>query len=180
MLKVCGTWVRVDIRDTAMPPKVTSDTAERRKSARHVSDEAPKSWDEKQRERGRLARLAMLERDNHHTDNTHMMKVQNLADDEIVGGADAKKKKRKVSLTERTRSRTLDQAMADGAADMITEFGVSYHDIVSPPAPAHAKGKRLCSICGFDAPYTCRITGMLLCSKACFRAHDQTRLKGVR
>lgn len=169
-----------DIRDTAMPPKVTSDTAERRKSARHVSDEAPKSWDEKQRERGRLARLAMLERDNHHTDNTHMMKVQNLADDEIVGGADAKKKKRKVSLTERTRSRTLDQAMADGAADMITEFGVSYHDIVSPPAPAHAKGKRLCSICGFDAPYTCRITGMLLCSKACFRAHEQTRLKGVR
>lgn len=45
-----------------------------------------RSWDEKQRERGRLARLAMLERDNHHTDNTHMMKVQNLADDEIVGG----------------------------------------------------------------------------------------------
>ena len=43
-----------------------------------------RSWDEKQRERGRLARLAMLERDNHHTDNTHMMKVQNLADDEIV------------------------------------------------------------------------------------------------
>lgn len=45
-----------------------------------------RSWDEKQRERSRLARLAMLERDNHHTDNTHMMKVQNLADDEIVGG----------------------------------------------------------------------------------------------
>ena len=45
-----------------------------------------RSWDEKQRERIRLAKLAMLERDNHHTDNTHMMKVQNLADDEIVGG----------------------------------------------------------------------------------------------
>ena len=45
-----------------------------------------RSWDEKQRERSRLARLAMLERDNHHTDNTHMMKVQNLADDEVVGG----------------------------------------------------------------------------------------------
>ena len=45
-----------------------------------------RSWDEKQRERTRLARLAMLERDNHHTDNTHMMKVQNLADDELVGG----------------------------------------------------------------------------------------------
>ena len=28
----------------------------------------------------------MLERDNHHTDNTHMMKVQNLGDDELVGG----------------------------------------------------------------------------------------------
>jgi hypothetical protein len=45
-----------------------------------------RSWDEKQRERARLSRLAMLERDNHHTDNTHMMKVQNLAEDEIVGG----------------------------------------------------------------------------------------------
>mmetsp|Transcript_38643 Transcript_38643/g.62286 ORF Transcript_38643/g.62286 Transcript_38643/m.62286 type:complete len:162 (+) Transcript_38643:74-559(+) len=160
-----------------MAPKGSEAT---RKSARNVSDEAPKSWDEKQRERGRIARLAMLERDNHHTDNTHMMKVQNLADDEIVGGGDTKKKRKKASLAERTRNRTLDQALVDGAADMVTEFGVSYHDIVSAPPPAHAEGRHLCSMCGFASAYTCRITGMRLCSKTCYRAHDQTKLKGLK
>ena len=48
---------------------------------------------------------------------------------------DSKKGRKKASLAEKTRYRTLDQAIADSAADMVTEFGVSYHDIVSPPPP---------------------------------------------
>jgi hypothetical protein len=33
-----------------------------------------------------------------------------------------------------------------------------------------AMGKNLCSMCGFDAPYTCRITGLRLCRCGVFHA----------
>lgn len=45
---------------------------------------------------------------------------------------------------------------------------------------AQAMGKNLCGMCGFEAMYTCRITGTRLCSRACYRAHDQTKLKGLK
>ena len=32
-----------------------------------------------------------------------------------------------------------------------------------PRVYGQAMGKNLCSMCGFDAPYTCRITGLRLC-----------------
>ncbi len=60
-----------------MPRKLT--TAEgggtQRRSGR-ASTDGPRSLDQRQRERARLARIASLERDNHQQDNTHMMKEQ--------------------------------------------------------------------------------------------------------
>ena len=48
---------------------------------------------------------------------------------------DTKKKRKKATLVEKTRNRTLDQALADSAADMVNEYGCSYFDIRSPPPP---------------------------------------------
>ncbi|EKX40157.1 hypothetical protein GUITHDRAFT_113638 [Guillardia theta CCMP2712] len=140
-----------------------------------------RSLDERQRERARLARLAMLERDNHVTDNTHMMKVHNLGGDELIGKGEQKKKRKKISLFERTKNRTLDQMMQEAETEMVQAYGASYYDIVSPP-PGKNEGiaKKLCSICGYIAPYTCRITGMRFCSRPCLRVHEETRLKGLK
>ena len=46
-----------------------------------------------------------------------------------------------------------------------------------------AMGKNLCSMCGFEAPYTCRITGMRLCRCVACRmsvscARSLSRLEG--
>jgi len=43
---------------------------------------------------------------------------------------------------------------------------------------ATQRGVQLCAVCGFAAPYTCRVTGMRLCSKGCFKVHGETQLKG--
>mmetsp|Transcript_46400 Transcript_46400/g.110561 ORF Transcript_46400/g.110561 Transcript_46400/m.110561 type:complete len:165 (+) Transcript_46400:114-608(+) len=149
-----------------------------RKSGRTVQgQDGPRRWDERQRLRIRQARLAMLERDNHQTDNTHMMKVQAHAEDEMVGAVpDAKKKKKRITLAEKTKNKTLDTILQEGASDLQTLYGATYFDIVSP-APVKA-GLHLCSVCGFEAPYTCRVTGMRLCSKGCIKVHGQTHLKG--
>ena len=62
-----------------MPRKSTATISDgssaQRRSGRSIAD-APKSLDQRQRERARLARIASLERDNHQQDNTHMMKEQ--------------------------------------------------------------------------------------------------------
>jgi hypothetical protein len=50
-------------------------SATQRRSGRSSAD-GPRSLDQRQRERARLARIASLERDNHQQDNTHMMKEQ--------------------------------------------------------------------------------------------------------
>ena len=49
--------------------------------------------------------------------------------------AGSNKKRKRVSLAEKTRNRTLDQMLSEATQDMMTDYGVSYHDIVSPPPP---------------------------------------------
>ena len=111
-------------------------------------------------------------------DNTHMMKVQRLEEDEMVGqGSESKKKRKKASLAEKTRNRSLEAILADGQVEQRTTYGVAHCDIVSPP-PKGGTLRKLCSVCGFKAPYLCTITGMPYCSRPCYALHEESRLKG--
>jgi hypothetical protein len=112
-------------------------------------------------------------------------------------GAETKKKRKRVTLAEKTKNRwvvhiamdlpllmlyiwfrTLDMIMADSKAEMQQAFGVSYYDLVVRDS-LYPAGK-YCSVCGFPANYNCTITGMRYCSRPCLAVHEETRLKGLK
>lgn len=107
-----------------------------------------------------------------------MMKVQRVEEDEMVGqGSESKKKRKKASLAEKTRNRTIEAMLTDGQVEQRTTYGVAHCDIVSPP-PKGGTLRKLCSVCGFKAPYLCTVTGMPYCSRPCYALHEESRLKG--
>mmetsp|Transcript_2841 Transcript_2841/g.6759 ORF Transcript_2841/g.6759 Transcript_2841/m.6759 type:complete len:168 (-) Transcript_2841:51-554(-) len=159
--------------------KAAPDDAPRRSGRAGPAHDGPKRWDERQRQRHIVARLNFLERDNHQQDNTHMMKVQRVEEDEMVGSSDPKKKRKKASLAEKTRNRALDTILFEGQAEQRTQYGVAHSDIAAPP-PKGGTVRKLCSVCGFKAPYSCTITGMPYCSRPCYALHEETRLAGQK
>jgi hypothetical protein len=47
--------------------------------------------------------------------------------------------------------------------------------VAAAAAPSPYPARRLCSVCGFEAPYTCRRCGSRFCGVPCQQTHKETR-----
>lgn len=136
--------------------------------------------DEETRQQVRDARLEALEADN------YVEEQDNEPDDEYVDDEDderaqrkarrkanAAQKKKKSGQKSTRRVRNFADVMYTMAAEEEASGEPGYHGAAA--GPTAVPPRRLCSVCGHRAPYSCARCGLRFCGLRCNTHHKETR-----
>lgn len=147
-----------------------------RDSARAKEGGQRRVLDEAGRRRRTRKALEALEQDNFQDDPHANLVMSKKAPkfQEVLEGGKAKDKRRKTRSSEYFKQRfrknfpiLLEEEQA------ICPNGPNYLTIQAPPSKQPEK--KLCSVCGFPAPYNCIPCGSRYCSTKCMGTHEDTR-----
>lgn len=92
---------------------------------------------------------------------------------EVVLKGEANSSRRNTrALEQRKGVRSLEEILANSPTP---EGGAPSHAGAQTKAPKILAPKRLCSVCGFKAPYSCSRCGARFCCRKCNATHQETR-----
>ncbi|RXG53628.1 Zinc finger HIT domain-containing protein 1 [Armadillidium vulgare] len=138
-------------------------------NSRRILDDAAR------RRRARKA-LEALEQDNFHEDphaNLVMSKKAPKFQESLEGGRNKDKRRRTRSTDYFKQKSRKNFPMLLEEEQSINPEGPNYLSIQAPASKFPER--KLCSVCGHPAPYTCIPCGSRFCSKKCLVTHEDTR-----
>jgi len=78
-------------------------------------------------------------------------------------------------VAERKGPKPLSALLEEARLELLPPGVPSYARAAVGPPRAALQRRKFCSVCGFQAPYTCPRCGMRFCSRKCSGTHAETR-----